>query len=603
MACFRITKYIKISVFLFFLCTQWVLASEKHVTFDKQVQQVFSFNPYPDQQARVVNDMLLLIAEGSGKLRAFTGYRFNADLILHIHTPDDNKHLLTIFQENKRISGDMYYRDFSMEHVLTPDRADLGIRITDAAGVVVFEYQYEALSIAEDDEKWLDTSFFYNGRIDDLEVEITNIHFYYDERMQERMLDWTNALESYYAASEQLEWIHSQIEGLHADNPDNLLLDEFILCDAESAMAAIQHAPFHNWIDIEKNDPEGILPVYKELFVRLNALRVDFNHSITNIDSLFFEYGLMHLPDTVPDISRDYFMSALAYNPFYIQSHLALARMDVEAGDKEASLDRLGHVIQRMHPAGEYKRQYQALTDTVLDLFYKEAQDLILERRFIESLRTLDHVVVFCGRAKGRMICPPLFSMLQRRTHLGIYESFLIVSGRALRDDNLSLAVTYIQSALAYQEEHSDQVREANDALDLLFQVLTRYRIMYELALILGQEEALAKYYVPGRDILDNHSHLYNHVFEQRDVSQMKVAVLNFAILGYPDKSISLLKQLKELNIEPSEVAYHQKVAGMNAAINLRDQEAGKQSGELFRQYGLNDPWFRTFRGSFVKHW
>ncbi len=600
----RSLQYLILLIFLFFAGNERLTASVNQTITHKRVQQEFSFNPYPDQQARYINQILLMIAEGSGKLRAFTKYQYEAELNIHIRFQQDNQYLIIIKPEKAYVKGDVFYRDFSLENVLIPDRADMRLRVTEPSGAVLFEDQLRALRITERDQNWLELSFSYDGAIGDVRIEFIDYRFYYDESMQNRMTDWANALGSYYEASEQLELIHDQIEGLQVGDPDKLLLDEFILCDAESAMAVIQSAPFHQWINIKQNDPEAIYPFYKTLNERLTLLRVGFNHAIANIDSLYYEYGVMMMSDTITEkTARKYLKSALAYNPFHVQSHIALARLDASAGDKEMALDRLGGVIEQMYPAGLQKLQFKWITDSVLDLFYDEAQSLILERRFIESLAVLDHVALFCERAADQMMCPPLFSMLVRRTHIGIYESFLVVSRRALRNDNLSLAAVYIQSALDYQQSHSEQVREANDALDLLFQVLTRYRIMYELTLILEQHETSFRYYEPARDIIERYFEILDYVIENKDVDQLKSAVLNYAVLGFSNESISLLRQLKELNIDPSEVAYQQTVAGSQAAKHFGKTEAGRHSGDIFREYSLNDPWFRTFRGSFVKHW
>jgi len=597
-------KYLKTALLLMLTGSMLLAASGQQIVTQKQVHQEFSFNPYPDQRASDINQILLMIAEGSGKLRAFTRYQYKADLTIHLYLKQGSKYLLTIKPDKETVTGDIFYHDFSLEHVLIPDLADIQLKVTGLSDAVVFEDHIRALCIGEEDNTWFEFSFRYDGDMNDLRIEFVDYRFYYDDRMQDRMTKWNNALKSYYHAADQLELIYNQIAGLSVANPEKLLLDEFILCDAESAMAVIDYAPFHHWIDIRKNDPEEIFPFYEKLSERIALLRKDFNHAIAHIDSLYYEHGVMMLSDTLTQKdARKYFKSALAYNPFHVRSHIALARLDAAAGMKEMALDRLGAVIEQMYPAGKHKQHFNWITDSVLDLFYDEAQGLILERRFIESLAVLEHVSLFCDRAAAQMMCPPLFSMLERRTHLGIYESFLVVSRRALRDDNLSLAATYIQSAIEYQYTHSDQVREANDAMDLLVQVLTRYRIKYELAIILGQEEASTTYYLPARDIVDAHSEIHDHVSGQRDVAQLKLAVLNFAVLGYPVESISLLRQLKELDLDPAEVIYHQEVAGMHAAIHLREQESGKRSGELFRQYKLNDPWFRAFRASFVRHW
>ena len=147
----RLLKYL-ITGLLFIFTSSWLYAaSENQIDLHKQVQQEFSFDPYPDQHARVINQILLMIADGAGKIRAFTKYHYKADLIINLHLNQDNKYVLAIKPEKETLTGDIFYRDFSLEHVLVPDLADIRLRITDASGGVLYEDHFRALRIGEED--------------------------------------------------------------------------------------------------------------------------------------------------------------------------------------------------------------------------------------------------------------------------------------------------------------------------------------------------------------------------------------------------------------------------------------------------------------------
>lgn len=568
-----------------------------------QLEQRFAFDPYPDSHAQTVNSILQQIAEGSGKLRAFTSYRFQIDIDITITEVSKNNYRLALKTATASVAGDVLYRDFSLERVLIPDKADLQIVLFTADGKTFLEKGLFSIDVVAEPGLLVDYMFAYDGLADDIQFAISDAFFYYDTRMYDRFMAWAEALESYYGMEDQLYRIDELIDGLNTDDPRKLLLDEFSLCEAEVLMGEMYHASFHDWIDISKHDPAVFFPRYRSLQQQINRLRVDFNYAIAHIDSLFYRQGMLLAVDTCLGAGREFFLLAVEYNPFHIASHLALTRIDIGENRMEHALERMGAVFELMYPHATDRKNSDWLADSLLNLFFDASMELIVERRYTESLDLLAHVQVFCTQVEGNYLCPPMLKIMLRQTHRGMYESFLVVSRRAIRNDNLRLAAAYLESAIIYQDANSQYIHNHHEAINLLFRVLTRLRVLYELNTLTGFNDAASQYKNQAIALIEQYPVIPAHLKNNGGVDDLATAVLNFATLSYAETSIRFLHELRARGAASTELIYHQKVAGVAAAGHFKTVDESIMPGSLFTTLNVHDPWFREFRLAFINAW
>ncbi len=564
----------------------------------------FSFDPYPDSQGRIVNDILQTIAKGSGKLRVHTEYSFRGLLRAELSPIAADRHRAVITPDSIYVTGDVSYRDFSLARILIPDKASFLLEVLDAEGEKVYGHFFEDVDITAAADHWAEVSFPYDGATGDLSVELSGYRFWYDDRMREHLEHWGVALETYYEAGEKLKRAEGLTEGLSADNPETLLLEEFRLCEAEAMLGNIRHAPFQQWLDLYQHDPENILRKSERLNRELSLLRRDFNQAVSRIDELYYERGEMIAHSESPDNARDAYESALDYNPLHIPSHLALVKLDMHAGEKETALERMGTVFDKGYPSGEWKEKALMLADTVLDSFFMASSELIFEDRLTASLDNLEHVELFCSRVKGNYPCPGDLRNLLIRTHHGIYRSFLVVSRRAIRNDNMDFAATYIENALEYQQMHPEYVRSSEEALELLLRVMTRYRVLADFSSLMGEPNGRDEYLSKVRRIADSHPELFDFVSGVVNPDMLGTAALNYAAAGQPHQSIHLLKELESRGVSAEETAYLQRQAGVASAFFFKnDRGADKKPETLVDELTGGKAWFRFFKESFMDSW
>lgn len=563
----------------------------------------FAFDPHPDPRAEVVNETLKTIAAGSGKLRVFTSYGLQGSIIVRLEE-SDGVVSYTLHPGDFSLSGDIYYRDFSLEHVLMPDLADLKIDFVNQDGGTIYTANIQRLELGAEPEAWPVGLFMLESHSGAIGVRLQASVFYYDQRMAERMHRWDRALATYYDAPIQFARINELLEGIDVRNPETLLLDEFRLCEAESMIGGLRYAPFHHWLGLHERDPEQVMPVLKQLQKRIDSLRLGFNHAIMHIDSLFYEQGKMAALEGSADKARELFHSAIVYNPFHIPAHLSIVMADMDLEDLRPALSRLGEVLAVMHPVGRVSDQAAHLADSVLSLFFEESTTLISEDRLTESLEVLTYLEGFTGKTEGFYPRPPMLDELLAKTHQGIYRSFIVVSERALNNNDLVFAKKYLESAVEYQQMHPSYVPDHDSALKYLFSILVEFRKRAEQIRVEYGPDSAITYVEQARTIGSKYPGLVNFLIRHGEGVWLDEGAISYAFIGLPHRSLESLSALRDMNRSSDYLEVLQRGAGYMTALYFKYHQSETLCPERFLEdLTAGDPWLDPFRQSFLESW
>lgn len=450
-----------------------LFAQGNNTTFPFRQRVIFV--PNPNAEEKITNDLLQHIADGSGRLRSMVAYTIEGRLNLNLQQNGNGRITGTILLENLSVNGDMHYRDFSLGKVLDPDLLHFEIVVKNTEGRTIYSESPSQRPVKEAGSVAYHFETSRKNGNDGLQATVGNIHFSYSEAAYQRLDQWFGYLEEYYAASARLNEIQNELKVLDFFDPSKLILDEFALCEAERQMALISNQGFLKGLDGAAGDPEGVFLRYSEVVNRTGILRSAFNDRMAVIDSLLYESGRFFMQMGQLTSARDRFENSLMLSPFFIPSHLALAELDLQLGRKEQAINRLGGVFSKMFPSGEWRHRALALTDSVMAAYFREAFNLNREGRFKESLDLMAPLETFCETTDGFIDCPYELEFRLNQSHMGMYRSFLVVGGRALRNDNLNLCRIYTASAVEYQRNNQRFIPDASEAFDVLQQAVNRY--------------------------------------------------------------------------------------------------------------------------------
>ena len=470
----------KIPAICFFLITFCMYAVPVQAGGSMSFRQEFKFSAYPTTREAIVNHFLLKIAEGNGKLRAYTSYTVGATLRYTVGQDEEGRCVLGMQAEDLDFSGDITYRAFGLEKLLMPDMISFHLTVKAPDGRVIFDRSYDDIRMSAPD---LSVDVSLNSDICvklPYSLEISNLRMYYSEQLFQDFDAWLDALKTYYSAGDALSAIDSMLREIGLDDPERLIMDEFILCEAEQRLAEVRYASFHRWLDLSNGDPERLLVDYDRLSWLADSLRRGFNQAIAHIDTLLYEKALVLQHEGDNAHAQRLYHQALVYNPFHVPSKLSIAHYELATGNKVMALQRMERVLSDIYPAGLWREKSVALTDSVLHDYFMDVAEFNIDGRYLDALALLTDVERFCDRTIGWYECPELLVYHKTLAHRGMFRSFMVVSERAYRNGSLSFCAEYLQSALAYQDENADYVPEPVQAVALMKQVVAQYIQMGE---------------------------------------------------------------------------------------------------------------------------
>lgn len=476
--------------------------------------QTFSFDPYPDRQGAIVNEFLLKIAESNNKLRIFTSYQLTGKLNSHAGVDDASQCLLYIQLYDLSFEGDITYRGFSLERMLMPDKFSFSVGRLDDQGQLMSTQVISGVPLPVETAFPDDTLLFSVSLPDafclqsEAGIHLGNIHFYYSEAIFDRFALWLEALDGYFEANDLISHVPELIQQLNYDDPEQIILDEFRLCEAEQKLSTAKYALFHRWLNLGNGDPRHFLAVHDSLSLIVDSLRYKFNHSLSVIDDLFYEKGSSY--EAVGELQKAIllYQRALIYNPIHIPAHLSLASYELGRQEPREALTRMAGVISQMYPSGEWLLRARSLAANIIDTLFWEAVELNKENRYLDALNRLQSVSGFCEAVDGHYSCPERLSELKSMSHQGMFYSYLLVSERALQSDNLRYCRIYLDSAMAYHQEHFDYISDIRTAERLLLRLVARHRELGDALYEHGDTEGASMHYSSARDVCEQHHFL-----------------------------------------------------------------------------------------------
>jgi tetratricopeptide (TPR) repeat protein len=447
--------------------------------------QKFRFDANARQgSALAVNELLQILSEGSGKLRVFTGYTIEADMLLAYKSSENNGWAISLEVEKFTLSGDLSYRHFSLEKKLLPPYLDLLLQVKTDEGKVHTELKLENIS-------WQDQSLSEiihmfspkNGRLKSvITIDVKSASFHYGDAFDKEVIQLGNALQSYYQAGSDMHTVDSLLSGLDAYAFESVILDEFRLCEAEILLNRIIHSDFLQILTLDKTDPLGIVKAISLLKQQVSQLRDDFNNVISHIDRHFYQKGIELLAsDSVR--AREFFERAVVYNPLHFPSQIELGRMDIVSGEPYLAMERFSKFLSVIHPPSSFNDETEMFIQFLFDSEIENVDKAIEDGRFLDALRQLSEVEKFCNSVLF-WECPRLLYEKIAEVHYGMYRSYLSVANRAYTSANYSFAVNYIKSALEYKQNNSNYISDDSEAMQLLQKVLDGYYSLARMALV-----------------------------------------------------------------------------------------------------------------------
>lgn len=467
------------SVFLFlpFAASAQDIAPENKKQTFIEYEKEFSFLPGRNKGSeQISNDFLQILAEGSKKLRVYISYSFSALISVETHFTEDSV-FLNVEVSKPSISGNHHYRDFDLASWLMPGSLRLYMDVDDSGGDLIKKVVIEDLNWKESSRSMVRRSYEREKLSRDMDTEewvITKAEFYYPDSYAEKVGLLSESLSLYYASTAKIRDVRRMISTLTLRKPENLVLQEFTLCEAEHLLAEMKSSSLCFLPDSVGEDPLSVKSEINSVSVELANLRKQFNFSLSRIDSLLYRKGIQLSHEGKQDSARLFFERVLTYNAMHIPARSALVRYDLKDDHSEMALKRMEYFSQDFGLPNIFKDSAQVILSTIYDHQTQKSMNLMEDGRFLDATNLLKRLDEFCA---GSFIwsCPSSLDDFLSMAHYGMYRSYLSVAQRAFQSGNYSFSVEYAENALDYAGKHEAYIDDISNLYDLLQKVHEGY--------------------------------------------------------------------------------------------------------------------------------
>ncbi|MFW6019496.1 MAG: tetratricopeptide repeat protein [Bacteroidales bacterium] len=362
------------------------------------------------------------------------------------------------------IRGYKTYRDFPVQKFLIPGQIKCNY---------AFEYTNQTLN-------YIDTVNLKQKSSSNLSIpdsinptKLTFLSFdfqlIYNTSEKENFLKITQAIDQYYRDFPRLKNALEKVGKITIGNLNMLPIYSANLKEAENTLENITEKGYLSLLDLEKNDPLGFLPRFKNLQRGIAFKRQKIDNQMKNRDRLYYQEGLNYLTKDT-SIARGYFEKSIQTNPFFSPAYLELSKLNLSKGQLHNSAQHIEYILQELKPDTQTYRKVINFNDKLIGAFIDSANILMDKEDFNQAVSVMERAEDFCHNTP-QYECPADVQKQLSNARYGIYNAYISVARKAIERRRPELALEYIKLINDYQKENSQSIISTNSIKDLYSKV------------------------------------------------------------------------------------------------------------------------------------
>ncbi len=440
------------------------------IVFSDTIRQKAIVKTNTENREHLENHFLKELSRGLGKSHRNTTYSIDYQLTISIilEKADSSYRIMTDVFINE-ISGDIFFRDFTLESVLKPSIAIVNIKFSNSP-----ESYVDTVPVTDHDsgrnyphhDPCRLTGIHYPFSF---EIEQTLCKLEYDNADLTHFNDQIRARQDYYASNAIIDTAFKLLFRLSDHNQSTLSSFSHIV-ELEHLLYHLENKPFISDLNVEKYDPLNFLQKLDNLAYRYELARKNLEGKAGNagthpdkiqLTKFYDDYIFLFLKYLNPAYHADFYS-----RESYYELGSVIYRKDQLADDANLFL-KIAFATRMDNYSGQ---MLQTFSDAIYYAWLKQADSSILHQKYNDALVILQNADSFCHHSPYTFCNHNLFQK-QAQAKYGLYDSFLTVATKALRSGNSQMAANFINRAHDYQKSNKEfiisdlKVQKLNDSL------------------------------------------------------------------------------------------------------------------------------------------
>lgn len=402
------------------------------------------------------NFIIEKLAEGNGKGPRSTEFlvSYNQKILLNYNGSGKE---LVITSDKMKISGDLYYKGFSMADQLYPSRMQFDLILYKGTSQL---NNYSFTIYIDKGQPAVLTKAYPDSAYKGMRAEVKNIRFEYGHVVIAGFQEEVREVDEYYSAGHQLDQAKLLLESIFPGNFDNIESEQRKLYDAKAILSSIDACNYSATLDLSVYDPVNLerkLSMLRSLSI---SKEQDLKTAYLNLYLTFYEQGKYFMRAGNVSKAMYYFEKSIKQNPSFAPALYQLARINLKEGDIDEAKSISSDILLNLNPDPETRHLTEELLKDVYETYLDKAATKLNQKKFSKAEEYLDEAHELCERFSGIRCSEELFSMISQ-AHNGIYNEMIAVASELYKQNKYDDAESRVQDAASYRQKYKEEIKQA----------------------------------------------------------------------------------------------------------------------------------------------
>ncbi len=306
-------------------------------------------------------------------------------------------------------------------------------------------------------------------------------------------------IDEYYSTAKELVKMIPLSESITTTDIEKIPEQRTKLAKADSLLNMMEEIPFSFSLELEKNDPAGMVSLFKQLKEICASKHTEMDHLVAELPKRYYDNGMKNVRLGKTSEAKKYFTLSLSLNPDYSQSLLQLALFDKATGKITDAEEKAKTILLKQKPDAVtaaaalsiVDQKLQRLTDRIAELLHTGK-----ETDALAKVSEAEQYLALVPMLKGDKV-----KDLKLKCYQSGYGRILTASRASLSLNQYDKAEKQVRDAIQYQLAHAEFISSSADANSLLQNILIkRYNLMVQT----GKTELLNKHFDKAMQAFDD---------------------------------------------------------------------------------------------------
>jgi len=445
-------------ILLFSMLCHFILIAQTQTVFDEARTERYEVSYSNDRNNQIQNQLIDRLARGNSKSQYNTRFSISYRKTLQIIAKTGSieiKAELSDFQ----ITGDMMYKQFSVEKALYPNAINTDLKWLDSRNLVLKTYNLRNVRISTNPALIARYNETDSMRRKNYKLQTDQLAFIFDSRNVSDLESKCRLIDDYYNYSEQIDVASSALLRIDPQQIEYISEHRRTIENNKSLIANAKSQNFTNSLDLSYQDP-----------LNFNAKLADFERSnnkkafaiddvLNRLHEIYYDRGMAYIAKRQLKLAEEQFQLSVRQNNMFAPAHLQLAAIKHAEQNNDEAVRILTDILKNKRPDTQTASQSVDLARQIYNEYITESNRLSGFSKFDDAIRSADKARYLCDNIRE----VPRNYQLDAAYQLAINGKFtetIQLADEAVRRKQFEAAEIQINVAKQYKNQNKDFITD-----------------------------------------------------------------------------------------------------------------------------------------------